>query len=100
MTRSIARSHQSDEDLLDIWNYIAQNDPAAADRTIDRIEQRWLQLLDQPFSGMGREDIGRGVRQLTAGPYLILYRVSGNIIDIVRILHGRRDLTAETMRID
>lgn len=95
MTRSIARSRQCDEDLLEIWLYVALDDPAAADRMIDRIERRWTQLIDQPFSGTAREDIGRDVRQLVAGSYLVLYRVGDDRIDIVRVLHGRRDLTAE-----
>lgn len=95
--RRIVRSRQADEDLLDIWFHIALDNPAAADRTVERIENRWLQLLDLPYSGMARDDIAPGLRQLVADSYLILHRISDDAVHIVRILHGRRDVTAEAV---
>lgn len=95
--RRIVRSRQADEDLLGIWFHIALDNPAAADRTVERIENRWLHLLDLPYSGMARDDIAPGLRQLVAGSYLILHRVSGDAVHIVRVLHVRRDVTDEAV---
>lgn len=93
---AIIRSDQADEDLIAIWLHIAAHDPAAADRVLDAIESRWLQLMRHPYSGMKREDIGPGVRHLVAGNYLTLYRLAGSDIEILRVIHGRRRLDLRT----
>lgn len=90
--RGISRSNLADDDLIDIWLGIAQDDPAAADRVLDAIELRWQQLARHPGSGVAREDIGPGIRHLVAGRYLTLYRVAANRIEIIRVLHGRRKI--------
>ncbi|MCC5872856.1 MAG: type II toxin-antitoxin system RelE/ParE family toxin [Gammaproteobacteria bacterium] len=92
MTRRIVRTRRADEDLIDIWQSIADDDFAAADRILDAIDARCQQLLRHPFSGTAREDIGRGMRHLVAGHYIILYRVESEFIRVVRVLHGRRRL--------
>jgi toxin ParE1/3/4 len=42
--------------------------------------------------GPERSDIGPGVRALTIGRYLALYRVVGEDVEIVRVVHGARDM--------
>ncbi|WP_333876336.1 type II toxin-antitoxin system RelE/ParE family toxin [Methylobacter sp.] len=37
----IYRTAQAEEDLIEIWIYIAQDNPSAADRVLDDIEQRF-----------------------------------------------------------
>jgi toxin ParE1/3/4 len=86
---SIVRTARADEDLIAIWNYIAVENPVAADRVLDAIEARWLQLARYPYSGMARDDIASGIRHLVAGHYLIFYRI-GECIEVIRVLHGRR----------
>lgn len=71
----IVRSAQAEEDLIAIWLYVAADNEAAADRLLDRIEGRWLQLAAYPLSGPPRDDIASGVRHLVVGDYLTLYRV-------------------------
>jgi toxin ParE1/3/4 len=77
---------------FNIWTYIAADNPDAADRVLDAIEARWLQLAHHPYSGMARDDIAPGIRHLVAGQYLTLYRVTGDSIEIIRILCGRRKI--------
>ena len=88
----IIRTTRADEDLIDIWTTIAADSPHAADRVLDAIEARWLQLAHHPYSGMARDDIAPGIRHLVAGQYLTLYRMTGENIEIVRVLHGRRKI--------
>jgi toxin ParE1/3/4 len=88
----IIRTARADEDLIDIWTYIAEESPNAADRVLDAIEARWLQLARHPYSGMARDDIAPGIRHLVAGQYLTLYRVHVEGIEIIRVLHGRRKI--------
>lgn len=72
MTRRIVRTRQCDEDLLAIWLHIAQDNPAAADRTVERIARRWAPLAEQPLLGASRDDIATGLRHLVVEPYLVL----------------------------
>lgn len=89
---AIVRTARADEDLIAIWLHIARDNPTAADRVLDAIERRWRQLAQHPYSGIARDDIGPGIRHLVAGHYLTLYRVSDKAIEIIRILHGRREI--------
>jgi toxin ParE1/3/4 len=41
---SVVRSRQAEADLIEIWRYIARDNPDAADRVLDRIE-RMVDLL-------------------------------------------------------
>jgi toxin ParE1/3/4 len=44
--------------------------------------------------GREREDLGPGLRSFTWRDYLILFRYVDGTTQIVRILHGRRDIPA------
>ena len=52
-------------------------------------------LFSTPIKlGAARPDIATEVRYLTVGNYLILYRELSNSVEIVRVLHGARNLEA------
>lgn len=93
----IIRTARADEDLIDIWTSIAADNPSAADRVLDAVERRWQQLARHPHSGMAREDIAVGLRHLIAGQYLTLYRITGDGIEIIRVIHGRRRIDREAV---
>ncbi|WP_353843334.1 type II toxin-antitoxin system RelE/ParE family toxin [Mesorhizobium sp.] len=61
------------------------------------MEARWQQLTTYPFSGAQREDIAPGIRHLVVGEYLTLYRVGEDAIEILRVLHGRRNIEADDL---
>ncbi len=48
-----------------------------------------------PSSGAPRDDIASGIRHLVVGDYLTLYRVNDDAIEILRVLHGHRNIEAE-----
>lgn len=89
----IQRTAQAEEDLIEIWIYIAQDNPEAADRVLDDIKQRFHVLADNPLMGRLRPDIAPELRYFTAGKYLILYRTVQDGVQIVRVIHGARDLS-------
>ena len=80
------------DDLIDIWTHIAEEDPAAADRVLGRLDEVASHLADNPQMGPARDDIRPGLRYLVSGSHLFLYRMFGDDIEIVRAVHGRRDL--------
>jgi toxin ParE1/3/4 len=90
----ILRTPAAERDLIDIWTYIATDSPDAADRLLDAIADRIAQLLAHPRLGRLRPDIAADARFLPVGNYVVLYRLDGETIQIVRVVHGARDVTS------
>lgn len=88
----VLRTRRARQDLLDIWSYIARDDPAAADRLLDRIDEKCSVLAGNPQLGPERSDIRPGLRYFVVRRYLILYRAVEGGIEVVRVAHGARDL--------
>lgn len=84
----------AEADLEDIWWYIAQDDPAAADRLLDHIEERCQTLAQFPLMGVSREALLPSLRSVAVGNYVVFYLPLADGIDIVRVLPGMRDLDA------
>lgn len=78
--------------LDDIWLDIARLSLIAADQTIDNIRRRTEQLGRFPESGPLRPEISATARSLTEGNHLILYALKNCRVEIVRIVHGARDI--------
>lgn len=85
-------TRQANEDLIEIHDYIAGENPAAALRLVNRIEKRCKDLRIHPMTGRRRDDLAPGLRSLVQGRYVIFYRVVGRQVQIIRILHGARDI--------
>jgi toxin ParE1/3/4 len=72
-----------------IASYISAFNPAAAERMAARL----IELADSlgEFPNRGR-DAGDGRREMTiVWPYILRYRVQGDVIVILRIRHGAQD---------
>jgi toxin ParE1/3/4 len=80
------------QDLDAIHDYIATDSPAAAGRWIDRLEAECGKLAAMPGMGRPREEFGAGLRSFAVGSYLIFYREYPDRLEIVRVLHGARDI--------
>ena len=91
---SIVRSSQAEEDISDIWLFIAENDEAAAYRLTGRLSEVFRMLAAIPGAGRARDEIGEGLRSYPVGNYVVFYRPWGDGIVVVRVLHGARDLPA------
>lgn len=89
---------QAEEDLIEIWNYVAQFEAKAADRLLSELDMRLRLLSDFPLAGAIREDMPDGIRHLVIGQHIAFYRVTDNAVEIIRVLHGRRDITEKDMR--
>jgi len=87
-------SERADEDLIAIWSYVAEQNPAAADQLIRRIDAACERLVDVPLMGRARGRRGRGLRSWVVGSYVIFYRPVGGTVAVVRIIHGARDIQA------
>ncbi len=80
------------QDLEEIYDYIALDNIEAAERLIDRLKKRWTAASENPGIGRKRDQWLPELRSVREGNYLILYRQIEVGVEIVRILHGARDI--------
>lgn len=81
------------QDLLDMLDYIARDDPRAARAFVDRVERAIGRLARFPRSGRQPLDARlrrRGYRMLVVDDYLVFYVVTRRAVQIRRVLHGAR----------
>ena len=82
--------------LTNIYEYIALNSPTYARRMVDRITLRSEQISTQPLSGRKVPEYeAEDIRELIEKPYLIIYRVKQDQIDVLAVIHGAQLLPEE-----
>jgi toxin ParE1/3/4 len=93
-------TRRAEDELRDIWRYIAEDNEPAADRLLLAIDKKIDLLRDHPRLGPRRTDIAESARVLIEGHFLILYETHPDreeglveVVEIVSIVDGRRDLT-------
>jgi toxin ParE1/3/4 len=88
-------SPEAEHDLLAIWIYVAREaSPDVADEQLRFVDRACEALAQWPHSGRARDELFRGVRSIAVEAYVVFYRVGNSAIEIVRVLHGRRDVDA------
>ncbi len=86
-------SRRADADLDAIWHYIARDSPAAANRVEDALHEAMRSLAEFPGMGHRRRDVvNPAYRFWAVNPYLIAYRIDGDTLIVVGVLHGARDI--------
>ena len=90
--KRIRRLPRSIEDLDDIWADIFLDNPAAADKILNRLVDATSRLRHFPESGTPRPGMDFDLRSISVRPYIIYYRVTDDTVDILRIIHGARDV--------
>lgn len=92
-------SPQAVTDLDEILQYVSRDDPHAAVRLVDGIEATCQTLVSMPRAGTVRNDLARGMRAFTHGRYVIYFLCpTEDILRIVRIMHGARDVRPTDFR--
>ena len=89
---SIIRSDQSEQDVYEMGVFIALDNPDAASRLVDRFDEALKMLAENPLAGRVREELAPDVRSFPVGNYLLFYRPTQNGVELIRVLHGARDL--------
>lgn len=84
---------------MKIYIDIGLEQPLAAERYVDKIEEKANLLKTYPRMGVRRRDIRMAMRMLVETPFVILYEISPdtddgpvNAVEIVRIVNSRQDL--------
>ena len=93
--RSFVLTPQARADLLEIWNYIAEDSPENADRILERLYAAFTRLAETPRIGHHREDLADARHRFwTVYSYVIAYRDQIRPLQIIAIVHGARQLEA------
>ena len=98
MMPSVRKSPKARRDLAEIAAYIAFDNPSAADRFLIAAEDAFDKLARMPGMGALHEFSEPKLKDLRSWPitrfrnYLIFYRQTENAIEVVRVLHGARDI--------
>jgi plasmid stabilization system protein ParE len=84
---------EAEGDLDDIWDYIAKDSVDAADRVIAQFFEAFDALARNPSMGHKRPDLTQSpVLFWPLGNYLVIYRPQRRLVEIVAIVHGKRDI--------
>jgi plasmid stabilization system protein ParE len=82
-------------DLREIHDWIAEDDPAAADRVMLDLREAIGRLVEVPGLGHVREDLSDAtLRAWTVHRYVIIYQPDADPLTVVRVLSGYRDIGA------
>jgi len=85
-------SEPAELDLDDLFDYIARDAPAYAERFIDQIIDAVAKLQDQPQLGKPvKEARSEHIRELVFRGYRVIYMIRQHDIQILGVIHGRRD---------
>jgi toxin ParE1/3/4 len=90
----IVRRPEAKTDLKEIWKYIATQDKERANKFLKVLNDALQTIAQQPFMGKERSEIMAEIRSFPVKNYVIFYRPLENGIEVVRILHGARDVEA------
>lgn len=82
------------DDLVDIQNDTFQVHGEKQWKDYENLLNKGLmQIRDYPYTGHGRDDIPKGYLASNFGEHVMIYRVDGNIVYLIRVLHGKMNFT-------
>jgi toxin ParE1/3/4 len=88
----VRRSAQAELDVEIILNDLNQKNPTVAERYSVEFAEKGQTLAQFPEIGRARPEIAPALRSTLVHPYVMFYRIEGDDVQIIRILHGKQDL--------
>jgi toxin ParE1/3/4 len=88
----VVLSRLAASDLREIENYISKTSTTAARRVVTEIRAAIASLSASPGIGHRHEDLDGMIRVWPVYSYLIMYLPASNPLQVLRIIHGARDL--------
>src|ERR1700686_4010220 len=97
--RRVVWAPRATRDLLDIWRYYARvASPDIADNILRGIERAGEAIGRNPLARRTRDDLIPRLRSALVSPHTIFFRVHDRDVEIIRVLHERRDFPAAFAR--
>jgi plasmid stabilization system protein ParE len=92
MSSQYVLTHEAQQDLIDIWDYIARDSPQAADQVMEEIKKSFDLLVQFPGAGHQRKDVrDNRYRFWRANRFIIAYFPKTSPLQIARIVGAARD---------
>jgi toxin ParE1/3/4 len=87
-------------DLADIWAFIADDSVDQANKFATLVNSQFRTLARQPRMGRLRPELATNLRSLPVGKYVIFYVPLPKGVEIIRVLHGARDIESLLLDVD
>ncbi|REJ72660.1 MAG: type II toxin-antitoxin system RelE/ParE family toxin [Planctomycetota bacterium] len=95
MTRTFRLTKQARRHNNEIGEYIARQDPSAADRVLEALFETFKAIAANPRIGKSCDHLREGLRvfpaRRPAQNYIVFYYEGADCIEITAVLHGARD---------
>ena len=79
------------DNLREVFQFIRHDNPAAAQRMLREIQEKVGRLAQFPLSGREVPELtGAGLREVIVRNYRVLYRLAGDAVEILMVIHSRR----------
>lgn len=96
--RALIWSPDAISDLQEIADYIALDKPGAARRWSQTLAAMAEQAAELPFAGRRVPEFDRDdIRELIKRGYRVMYRVSDELVEIVAVIEGHRQVSADIL---
>jgi toxin ParE1/3/4 len=93
MIWSLRQTLQSEQDYVEIWSYIAADNPVAANLLLERLDKAFRTLAVSPFLGVSLDSLRKNHRYITMDGYILIYctDVAEQVCEFVRVLNGAQN---------
>ena len=99
MSRQLRWTEQAVDQLGAIADYLSQTSPVYAEGLVTRVAAHLQRLLQFPEIGrIVPEAESPQMREVIEWPYRIIYRVRTDLIEVIAVVHVRRDLRAVPLK--
>ncbi len=85
-------SPEAEQDLIDIWLYIAEDQPLNADHFLEHLQEKAQKLAEFKDLGVDRPELLPDIKSFPVDRYVLYYRPNAHGIELVRVLRGSRDV--------
>lgn len=83
---------EASRDLQEIVDYFLKRSVSAGERFVEEFNRKCERLLQFPNMGKSYEDISPDLRGILVMGYVLLYKLAGEDVVIVRVVSGHRNL--------
>lgn len=92
--REIVIKPLAKQDIKNIWQYSFKNwGRTQANHYMEHLGKSINALIDNPERGHSIDHVSKSYRQYNVNEHLVIYRIRKNVIEIVRVLGKRMDLS-------
>lgn len=98
--KELTYSPLADNDLLEIFPYIAAQDPAAASFFIRDLTRKIAWIASSGFPGCPRDTLSLGLKALPYRRRRIYLRTTETTVRVVHVPHGHQDISPDYFKTD